>query len=173
MKKLIKELKERKEEAFETVYYLYYKLIYFVAYSIVNESGLAEEILQDTFIKMFENIDQYQGKGEFKSWLVSIARNLSFNEVIKRNKLNSHYTFNDELIDTFGYEIHNYRNLMLEIKECLDNLEATIVINHIIYGFTFKKIAAMINHSVYAVKNRYYNALDKLKKYYIGGKNEK
>ena len=63
MRKLIKDLRLRKEHAFETVYYQYYKLVYFVAFSMVKDREVAEEVVQDTFVKMMENIHQYRGRG--------------------------------------------------------------------------------------------------------------
>ena len=48
MRKLIKDLRLVKEHAFETVYYQYYKLVYFVAFSMVKDREVAEEVVQDT-----------------------------------------------------------------------------------------------------------------------------
>ncbi|MCK9536613.1 MAG: sigma-70 family RNA polymerase sigma factor [Bacilli bacterium] len=172
MKKIIKDLKAHKEYAFETVYYQYYKLIYYVAFSMVQETGLAEEIVQDTFIKMIENIHQYKGKGEFKSWLVSITRNLARNELIKRNKFIQRYSYNDEIIDNFQDNTDDLRGLLLEIRKCLNDFETKIVISHVIYGFTFNKTASELNASESVVKKSYYAAIKKLKEYYSREKNE-
>ena len=172
MKKLIKDLRAHKEYAFETIYYQYYKLIYFVAFSMVQERELAEEIVQDTFIKMFENIQQFKGKGEFKSWLLSITRNLARNELKKRNTFNQRYCYNDELIDNFQAEKDDLSGLLLEIRNCLDDFETKIVILHVIYGFTFNKTASELNSSESTVKKSYYIAIKKLKEYYSGENNE-
>lgn len=172
MRKLIKDLRLRKEHAFETVYYQYYKLVYFVAFSMVKDREVAEEVVQDTFVKMMENIHQYRGKGEFKSWLLSITRNLARNAIKNRKRFQQRYSYDDELVGSYKDESANLSNLMMEIKECLDDFEAAIILYHVIYEFTFEKTASELNATISVVKKAYYKAIKILKEYYRGEKDE-
>ena len=82
---LIKRIKAKDEEAFEIIYRKYEGLIYYIALSITKNKDDAEEVVQDTFLNMFNSIDTYEEKNKFKQWLMQIARNLSYNKVT-RNK---------------------------------------------------------------------------------------
>ena len=60
--KVIKALrsKNRKvvEEAFEEVYYQYYKLLYYIAIKILNDSEKSSDIVNDVFLAFFNNINK-------------------------------------------------------------------------------------------------------------------
>jgi len=166
MRKIIKELKAQKEQAFEEVYYRYHRLIFFVAFSIIRDKGHAEEIVQDTFIKMFKNINQYKGRGEFKSWLVNIARNLSRNELKKKRTVDNKCLYDDDLVNTDFPSKGDSNLFFYELKKILNDFQFKIILMHVIYGFTFKKIALELNSTDNIVKKTYYNAIEILKKYY-------
>ena len=53
-KKVIKDLKDRQEYAFDIVYLKYHKLVYSIIYEIVYDKELSKDLSQDTFIKMLE-----------------------------------------------------------------------------------------------------------------------
>ena len=95
-KSLIEKLKQKDEEAFEIVYNEYEKLIYYIAFSITRNKENAEEVVQDTFLRMFNSIDNYTDKGKFKEWLTEIARNISKNKVTRDKEKNTIY--DDEII---------------------------------------------------------------------------
>jgi len=61
---------------------------------------------------------------------------------------------------------------MMEIKECLDDFEAAIILYHVIYEFTFEKTASELNTTISVVKKTYYKAIKILKEYYRGEKDE-
>jgi len=55
-------------------------------YRKVNDSDLAEDILQETYLKAYENRDNYQERGKIKAWLKTIAGNLC-RDYFRRNKV--------------------------------------------------------------------------------------
>lgn len=158
---LIRRIKQRDEEAFEIIYRKYEGLIYYIALSITKNKEDAEEIVQDTFLNMFKSIDSYQEKNKFKQWLMQIARNLSYNKVT-RNKEKDNIKDNDFIYTTPSSE--DSIDYILTIKGTLDGQESYIVINKIVYNFSFKEIAQDLNMTVNQVQGIYYQSLKKLKK---------
>lgn len=159
--KLIERLKEKDEKTFEIIYNKYVNLIYYIAFSIVKNKEDAEEVVQDTFLNMFNAIDRYNEKSKFKQWLMQIARNLSYNKVT-RNK--EKYTIkDDEYINSVKANSEEV-DLLLSIKGILDLESSHIVILRIVYNFSFKEIAKECNMTVNKVQGLYYQALKKLKK---------
>jgi len=55
--------------------------------SIVNNISLAEDIMQDTFVKLAIKKPAFRGKSSFKTWLYSIARNCAFDHLRKTSKI--------------------------------------------------------------------------------------
>ncbi len=60
-----------------------------LVYSIVKENSLAEDILQDVFIKVWEKIHTFKYKSSFSTWLYRIVINTSYNELKKIKKNNT------------------------------------------------------------------------------------
>ncbi len=51
----------------------------------MGQKSLAEDVLQEGFIRLFENIHQYKGKGYFSGWVKRIFVNASLTEIKKNN----------------------------------------------------------------------------------------
>ncbi len=86
---LILELQNGNEKAFERIYELYSESIYGIIYSIVRDETIAEEILQDVFLKIWENSSSYNSKkGRFFTWILNIARNASIDQIRSKSHKN-------------------------------------------------------------------------------------
>ncbi|PZW37788.1 MULTISPECIES: RNA polymerase sigma factor [Mesonia] len=78
---LIAELQNKNPKAFERIYERYSESLFGVIYNIVRDQHLAEEILQDVFIKIWNNAEAYNdSKGRFFTWALNIARNASIDK---------------------------------------------------------------------------------------------
>ena len=71
-------------ESFEALVNLYAKRIYHIAYKIVESIQDAEDVLQETFLKAFENLAKFRGESSFYTWIVQIAVNAALQRVKKR-----------------------------------------------------------------------------------------
>lgn len=86
---LILELQNGNQRAFERIYELYSESLYGIIYSIVNDEKVAEEILQDVFLKIWENASSYNSdKGRFFTWILNIARNASIDQLRSKGHKN-------------------------------------------------------------------------------------
>ena len=72
--KIIKKLKKGDEKAFDTIYEMYVKLIYHVIFQIVKNKLDAEDLTQEVFVKMYENIQSLKDNVQFKYWFLQIAK---------------------------------------------------------------------------------------------------
>ena len=76
--------------AFETLYDRYEKLIFSFAYRLTRDREMAEEVVQDVFVKLWNGTTTYQAeKGAFSSWLLTVTRNKAIDE-IRRLKRHDH-----------------------------------------------------------------------------------
>ncbi|MCM4156571.1 sigma-70 family RNA polymerase sigma factor [Gramella sp. AN32] len=86
---LILELQNGNQKAFERIYELYSESVFGIIYSIVNDQKIAEEILQDVFMKIWENASSYNSsKGRFFTWILNIARNASIDQLRSKGHKN-------------------------------------------------------------------------------------
>lgn len=90
VKELLLQVRQGDETAFTALFDLYRPRIYTTALRITKDEWSAEEILQDTFVKIWKNRETLDDIGNFEGWLYTIARNITFNELkrIEREKSN-------------------------------------------------------------------------------------
>lgn len=75
------------KQALETLYNRYEKLLFSFAYRMTGQKELAEEVVQEVFIKIWTKKGMYnQEKGKFSSWLLTIARNTSIDLLRKKRE---------------------------------------------------------------------------------------
>ena len=72
---LIARMKRRDLEAFEQVYRLFDRPVYTLALRLLGHETEAYDLLQDSFLKLFEQIEQYRSEAPFWSWLRRIVVN--------------------------------------------------------------------------------------------------
>jgi RNA polymerase sigma-70 factor (ECF subfamily) len=84
---LVKRCLEGSEEAFEALVDRYQKVVFNVAYRMVNDYDTAEDIAQSVFIKGFEKMSSFNPKYRFFSWLYRIAVNETLNHLNQRKRL--------------------------------------------------------------------------------------
>lgn len=72
---VMKRIAERDEQAFGAIYDQYSRAIYSLAYRILQNNTLAEEVTQDTFLKVWQQTTHWDSsKGNLKSWLLAITQ---------------------------------------------------------------------------------------------------
>src|SRR5882724_2390235 len=77
---LVLGLKAHSHQAFATLYDNYSGAMLGVINTIVNNIDDAENLLQDSFVKVWKNINQYDSdKGRLFTWLITICRNTALN----------------------------------------------------------------------------------------------
>src|SRR4051812_37235339 len=78
------------EKAFTHMYNMYSKSLFSVISNMVRETEEAEDVLQETFVKIWKNIDSYnESKGRFYTWILNIARNTSIDKLRSKGYNNS------------------------------------------------------------------------------------
>lgn len=129
-----------------------------LAYSYVHNMQDAEEILQDTLIKLLDSAPDFESEEHEKAWLIRVAANLSKNR-IEYNKLRDTDELNDELVAeqrddlTFVWEA---------VKKLPDNYREVI---HLFYeeGYQTDEIAEILGETGANIRTRLKRARAKLK----------
>jgi len=137
---------------------------------MLNDKMRADDIVQDVFIKLFENLNNIHNKQSMQFWLFKTARNemMSFLRNTKNKK------FITEAVDIENLEIENKTSLADEIentelkKLILNELEimnedfSEVFILKEYSGLSYKEIASLLSIDEELVKSRLYKARQKL-----------
>jgi len=84
---LVQQFRQGNSAAMERLILKYQNRIYNVILKICANTDDAAELTQETFVKVIENIEQFQGRSSFYTWVFRIAVNLTLNYCQKRVKL--------------------------------------------------------------------------------------
>lgn len=76
--KLLYRLKEGDREAFDTVYWRYSPKVYNTVLHLLNDSDLAEDIVQELFLTLWEKRGNIRPEFNFEAYISTIARNLAY-----------------------------------------------------------------------------------------------
>jgi RNA polymerase sigma-70 factor (ECF subfamily) len=72
-------------QAFEVLFHRHSSAVHNFARGMLSDTSAAEEILQETFLAVTRNVQNYTPQGYFKTWLLRIARNLCLNAIEARS----------------------------------------------------------------------------------------
>lgn len=122
-KELIEKCRKNDRKAQMELYDKYSRGMYFVAYRFFKDSFLAEEAMQESFIKAFTKLDQFTGDVTFGAWLKRIVINKSI-DMIKARKLDT-IALNEQVMtsveESENWEVDNSITVA-EVKKAIDNL---------------------------------------------------
>ena len=165
-------LRRREKVAAEALYDMYSASLYGVILRIVNEETLAEDILQETFVKIWQSFSSYSAdKGRLFTWMVNIARNLSIDKIrskdFRNQNKNQDIENNVNLIDENRNAV--YKPELLGIKELVNTLRPEQKsIRELVYfkGYTHVEAADELGIPLGTVKTRLRMAILELRKHF-------
>ncbi|RKQ33464.1 RNA polymerase sigma factor [Oceanobacillus halophilus] len=171
--KLIRKIKKGNQQAFKQLYDLYADYSLRTAYAITNNTSDAADIVQETFIKVYRNIDSYDIEKPFKPWFYRILVNES-NRFLKKKSKEAISIESEQLLDFLNQQVEepiDNRDVTSALKQ-LDEKHRTALILKYLNGFTEKEIAEIFELNVNTVKSRLYQGRQRLKRMLGGVKDE-
>ena len=169
---LVLALRQREKIAVEALYDMYSASLFGVIVRIVNDEDIAEDILQDTFVKIWNSFSSYSTeKGRLFTWMVNIARNLAIDKIrskdfknqTKNQELENNVTFIDEQRNTV------YKPELLGVKDLVEQLkpEQKSILDLVYFkGYTHVEAADELGVPLGTLKTRLRMAITQLRKYF-------
>lgn len=157
---------------FDEIYFEHQKLVYNLALQYVQNIEDAEEITQDVFVKVFDNLNSFKKQSSLKTWIyrISIHQSLDFIKAKnsqKRNFLSSIFSLNDDKLK-FEPASFNHPGIELEQKEAYQQLfkainqlsdnQKTVIILLKIEGKSELETADIMNLNVKALESLFQRA---------------
>lgn len=148
--------------AFEELYNGLSRKVYAFVMTIVKNPAAAEDIMQDTFVRVYNAASEFKGSGSGVSWIMRIARNLAYNTLSRRQaEPEENIDAEKSLNDTESNVLE--RIVIEQAMETLDENERQIITLHAVVGLRLHEIAQIVNQPLGTVKWRHSAALKKLR----------
>ncbi|MFD2585401.1 RNA polymerase sigma factor [Croceitalea marina] len=168
-KHIVELLQDRDEKAISLLYDNYGDTLHGVAYKVVKDEDLAQDVLQESFIKIWKKSDSYDAsKAKLFTWLFRITRNTAI------DKLRSVNTKADKEIQIDVSDVYNLgtRGIMpelMDVKENLDKIEPKykVVLEALFFeGMTQQEASDELDIPLGTIKSRLKIGLRELRKIY-------
>ncbi|KFE99655.1 RNA polymerase sigma-70 factor [Chryseobacterium formosense] len=161
-------VKQHNENGFHYLYENYASALYGVIFRITNSKEASEEVIQDTFMKIWNSIDQYDcSRGRLYTWMINIARNSALDHIKSKNFQNSlknqslpDFVYNDTTLSVSDNQDFIGFN---KILDKLDEDKQQLIDLAYYKGFSQSEISEKLKIPLGTVKTKMRNALMKLK----------
>jgi len=168
---LITALKNPKEKhmAFGTLLKIYKERLYWHIRKIVISHDDADDVLQNTFIKIYKNIDNFKGESQLYSWMYRIATNESLTHLKKQSKKQQLSTseYKEQLIMNLEADVYFEGNeIQKKLQMAIAQLpeKQQLVFNMKYFDeVKYKDMAKILETSEGALKSSYHLAVKKIK----------
>ncbi len=119
---------------FDEAFTLHHRVVFRAARSVVQDAGIAEDVTQEVFLRLYNNLDQIKGEEMLRPWLIRVALNTARNTLrgnirantrdenyVKDTDETTHFTAEKELEQReCAEEVHRALNLIKEpLRSCL------------------------------------------------------
>ncbi|MEG1845720.1 MAG: RNA polymerase sigma factor [Oscillospiraceae bacterium] len=138
--------------------------VYGFALSILKNTYDAEDIMQSTYINIYNSAENYIPQGKPMAWIFTIVRNLSLMKIRENNKTAD---IEQEQWGNFPACNDNFSPLdkivLDSVMKSLSDTERQIVMLHAVSGFKHREIASILELPLSTVLSKYNRAIKKLK----------
>ena len=154
-------------DALREVYTQTDRAVFGFALSIVKNIHDAEDVMQDTYIKINQCAEQYQCMGKPMAWILTIVKNLALNKLRQSGKQGESIEeqFHLESEENLAQNVEN-EMIISVLLHVLTDEEREIVVLHAQTGMKHREIAEILNLSLPTVLSKYSRALAKMRKRY-------
>ena len=167
--KQIELLKAGNPRAFKQIFLCYEKRLYYFVFSITKSEYIAEEILQEVFIKIWTNRESIDINRSFESFIFTITRNLTYNylrdasrrEAI-RNELWSNVVAQQQDVES-NVIFEEYKDIVEDIIQNLPVQKRSIYQLSRQEGKSNSEIAAILGISPKTVRNHLWNTMSTIR----------
>ena len=174
--KLVSELQDPKlaHQAFDRMMRMYGEQVYWQIRKMVINHDDANDLLQNTFLKAWNNLCHFRGDAKLSTWLYKIAVNESINFLNKERKNRAQQVDGDEENDSFllrnlqADEYFDGDDLKLELQKAIASLpeKQRLVFNMRYFDdMKYEQISEILGTSVGALKANYHHAVKKIEEY--------
>lgn len=166
---LVALLRQRDQRGFTLLYDNYSSALYGIILKIVRIEEIAADVLQDAFVKMWRNIDNYDNsKGSLFTWMLNVARNTAIDKI--RSQEYQQGQQNQSLENSVDI-VEQSQNAEMQVdaiglRKYVDTLkpEYRTIIDLIYFqGYTQSEVAEELNIPLGTIKTRVKTALTQLR----------
>lgn len=165
----INQIIEGNSKAFEVLVDRYKNFVFTLAHKMMKDREEAEEVAQDTFIKVYRSINKYKGEAKFSTWVYKITYNTCLDRLKKRKEKNVVYIedFSETELRAIGNTLDNIdeKDRNQKIQDCLHLLlseEAFLLTLYYFDGQSIEEISKVMDTNANNIKIKLFRTRKKI-----------
>lgn len=166
---LISEFLKGDDNAFSSIVDKYQKRVYYLVLRFLKNEEVAQDITQETFIKLYQNLRAFKGKSNLYTYIYRIAINNCKNYYYKETKSNPVFIYSlpqSEMASAYSpFKTLKTKEDILRVSEIIDKLpykQKTTFMLRIFEDLSFKEIAEVMGFSINSALVNYHIAVKKI-----------
>jgi len=128
---------------------------------MVGEPYLAQDIIQDTMLKVVLNINKFEPNAKFSTWLIKISINV-YRDYLRKNKsfqlIEENVIERGNQVEDLVISDYEYKEIMKIILKLPYGKRNVFILKHY-YGYKYEEIAEIVGCPIGTVRSRLYNAV--------------
>lgn len=186
-RKLIENYLKGDEESLATLINRYLNDVYFYFLKRLNNETEADDLTQETFVKVWQNLSKFNPKKNFRTWLFTIAKNCLIDFFRKTRTKNGfpkesnffiYFDDNDKLENSYlnlvdprplAFEQISEKEYKNQLKNIVNNLSSDkkeLLSNYLENDLTFKEISEKKRIPLNTIKSQYYRIIKEIKHFF-------
>ena len=159
---ILKGCRKNKRQYQEILYRKYARKMYGICMSYAGNRDMAQDILQDAFIKVFENIRDFKMEGSLEGWIRRIVSNTAIDHLRKQTReyryiVDNNNEIKEEIFEPDAVENLNTQDVMNMVGQLPEG--ARMIFNlYVLEGYTHKEIAEKMDISEGTSKSQFNRA---------------
>lgn len=150
-------------QALDALYQRYAQPLFGYLLTLTADHGLAEEIMQDTFVAAWRAAENFEGRSSVKTWLFGIARRQSYNSQ-RRRRLT---VTNDAMLDLTASDEPEPETVLLQnaarqtISDAIAQLRPVhreVLVLAFVHGYSYAEMAELLDVPIGTIRSRLSNA---------------
>lgn len=168
--RLVSSLKMKDQQALAALYKMYAPSLNGIILRIVINEETTEDLLQETFVKIWNSIDKYdESKGRLFTWMSRLAKNIAIDQLRKKSHINSnkHVDIQEKVTDIdlrLSYKINTDLIGIKTLTKAMTPMQRMLLNMVYFEGYTHSEIAEELNLPLGTVKSKIRFALLELRK---------
>lgn len=135
--------------------------VYGFSLSLVRNPQDAEDVLQETFVRIHAHAKDYRPQGKPLAWIFTIARHLALDKQRQQSRTQL-LSETADVVDLSDVDRADHRILLDSLLNRLSEEDRQILILHVVVGMKYREIAAVMGRPLNTVLSRYRRALHRL-----------
>jgi RNA polymerase sigma factor (sigma-70 family) len=166
-------LRTQRQDYFSILYRKYADKVYRKCYTLLKDQGLAEDAMQDIFVKVMMNLASFNERAQFSTWIYSITYNFCIDYIRKHKKEKQMFVDDIERAPDLQDDVPDEFLLSMEVKRLKVVLERLPLDDHTILlmkyqdDMSIRDIADILKKTESAVKMKLKRAKEKSQEIYL------